>query len=470
MKKILIIADGILAKQFLEKIMSLRGNENLYTILAYRDKTLPDGIMEKFDVHFFDPTSFAKLSELLNSNNFYQVMILMSKKNDLLNTYDNVRTIDKGIKISLVDRWGIDDFEDANISILRSKEVIVSRFFDQLPDRPVIARNVGLAQGEIVQVQVPIGSSYLYRHLASIEQKDWKIVAIYRENKLILARPTLMIRPSDILLLIGNPNILENVYKSIKQEVGQFPSPFGSNIYVCIDMSIMKDEQVDNILNDALLLHSNLNNKKLHVKVVNPTISRSYEKLKSYSNSHIEVAIEYHSGDVKKILQDDISRLDVGLVVTNNVFFRAHREIFYAKKLPVFKIGKFGFSQISQGVILASNNKDIERESSVILDFCSQLDLQIKLYNFDPSEKNDAKHLVDHFEHLSKLFEKEVLIAKNNEKNPILELKKRKDFIQFVPFNKKTIQKRIVKIISTDMDKLSYKLEEHYQLFIPAEE
>ncbi len=470
MKKILIIADGILAKQFLEKIMGLKGNKNLYTILAYRNKTLPKKISKKYDVYFFDPTSFSKLSKLINENNFYKIMVVMNKKIDLLSTYENIRRIDKDIAISLIDRWGMDDFEDANLSILCSKELTVSRFLDFLPNRPVIARNVGLNQGEVMEVSVPIGSSFLYRHLASIEQKKWRIVAVYRNKNLLLARPTLMIRPSDVLLLVGEPNILANVYKSINQESGQFPQPFGNNIYAIIDMQKMNEENIKVILNDALILHSNLNNKNLHVRVINPTYSKMFDKIRSYEKSNISINVEYYQTDIKSIIREDMPMFDVGLVVTDGVFLNENMAILQEEKLPVLKIGLRGISAIKMGAILATDNKDIEKESSVILDFCSQLDLKINLYSFDPSDTDDAKSLLDHFEYLSKLFSKEVNIINSDDKNPLLTLKSRNDFIQFVPFYKRLTKKSVLDIFSTDMDRLSYKLEDNYQLFIPVEE
>ncbi len=469
MKKILIIADGILAKQFLEKIMSLKGSENVYTILAYKKKTLPDEISSKYDVHFFDPTSFSKLSEVLKYGAFYQVLLVMRKKQDMIETYKNVRRLDKDVNISLIDRWGLEAYEDANLSVLQSKDILVSRFADFLPDRPRIARNVGFGQGEVMQVDVLAGSSYLYRHLASIEQKDWRIVAVYRKDKLLLARPTLMIRPNDVLLLVGEPNILNNVYKSIKQESGQFPSPFGKNIYLFLDMKSMKAEQMEFILHATMLLHSNLNSSKLHISVANPTYSKIFEKIKEYESAHVVVNVNYNKADVKKIIVDDISQLDIGLIVSDNMLFAEHKELFYKQKLPVLKVGKYGFSAIKAGVILATSNKEIEKESSVVFDFCTQLNLDINLYNFDPNDTDSTKDIVDHFEHLSKLFEKEVNVIEDD-KNPLLKLKQKDDFIQFVPFNEKIISKEIFNIFSTDMDKLSYKLQDNYQLFIPADE
>ena len=62
MKKILIIADGILAKQFLEKVMETEAGENSYTIITYKEETLPKRRPENFKFFEFDPTSYEKLA------------------------------------------------------------------------------------------------------------------------------------------------------------------------------------------------------------------------------------------------------------------------------------------------------------------------------------------------------------------------------------------------------------------------
>ena len=219
MKKILLIVDGILAKHFLERVMAYKDSENHYTVIAYRKKSLPEcSKPENFTYFEFDPTSFSKLSVIMKED-FFQVMILVSKRIDAMATYENVRRLNSKVQIVMMDRWGIQS-QDADLQLIDSREVLASRFADYLPDMPVIAQNIGLGVGEIMEIQVPIGSSYVYRHIASIQQKKWRIVALYRNNTLILARPTLMIQPNDVLLTIGDPNVLNNVFLSVKQELG----------------------------------------------------------------------------------------------------------------------------------------------------------------------------------------------------------------------------------------------------------
>jgi uncharacterized protein len=467
MKKILIIADGILAKQFLERVMETEAGENSYTVVTYKEETLPKKRPENFKFFEFDPTSFEKLSIILNEQ-FFQIMLMLSNELDVMATYHNIRKVDAKVRIVLMDRWNL-DIDDKRLLMVNSRDILASRFTDHLPNTPIIAQNIGLGIGEIMEVSVPIGSSYAYRHLASIEQDKWRIAAVYRTNSLLLPRPTLMLLPNDLLVIIGDPKVLQSVFRSVKRELGQFPSPFGSSIYCLIDMLRLSERDIDELLNDALLLHSKLNSKKLHVKVINPTYSKAFEKIKSYHNHHINVMIDYFETNPKKVMRDDAENFDIGLIVVRNTFFQTHRQTLFNTKLPIFKMGKKGFGSLGEAIVLSNDAEEIEKESSVIFDVAKQLSLDIKLYTYDPDAKIDKNNVIEHFESLSKLFGRDIDIIQSD-KNPLIKLKNKDNILQFLPFNRKIVESNIFSIFSTDLDKLHFKLANNYQLFIPVNE
>ena len=464
MKKILIIADGILAKQFLEKVMETEAGENSYTIVTHKEETLPKKRPENFKFFEFDPTSYEKLAVILNEQ-FFQVMIIMSNELDVKATYTNIRRVDSKVRIVIMDRWDL-QIEDKRLLMLNSREILASRFTDHLPNTPIVAQNIGLGIGEIMEVSVPVGSSYAYRHLASIEQSKWRIAAVYRSNTLILPRPALMLLPNDLLLLVGDPKVLQSVFKSIKRELGQFPSPFGSSIYCLVDMLRMKDDEIDVLINDSLLLHSKLNSNKLHIKIINPTYSKTLEKIKSYSNHHINVLIDYFETNPRKVLRDDTEKMDIGLIVVMNTFFQKNKRTLYKTKLPIFKMGKRGFGSLNQGVVLSNDAHEIEQESSVIFDVATQLSLELKLYSYNPDHENEKNSLIEHFDNLSKIFGREVDVVQSD-KNPLIKLRNRDNILQFLPFSPKILEANFLSIFSTDMEKLHFKLADNYQLFIP---
>ncbi|MBR3919193.1 MAG: potassium transporter TrkA, partial [Clostridia bacterium] len=183
MKNILIIADGILAKNFLERLFNSKNNAlHNYTVITYNEETLPswDVNFENFIFYSFDPTSLGKLKMHLNSE-FEQAMVIMQNEFDIRCVCDNLRQIYPNLEIDVMDLWGMDRYlgSDNLISIIDARKILSSRFMDFLPDAPVIADNIGLGLGEIMEIQVPHGSSYAYRHVGNIRKKRWKIAMIY---------------------------------------------------------------------------------------------------------------------------------------------------------------------------------------------------------------------------------------------------------------------------------------------------
>ena len=74
-----------------------------------------------------------------------------------------------------------------------------------------------------------------------VKQKKWKIVAIYRNNGLILPKYSTTILPNDALLLVGEPDTLWEIYHRIQEESGQFPTPFGRDVVLYFDLACRDD-------------------------------------------------------------------------------------------------------------------------------------------------------------------------------------------------------------------------------------
>ncbi len=468
MKDILIIADGDSAKVFLTRVSDLISPKKRFHVVFYHRKTLPDNLNDQILCYRFDPTSFIKLKSLLNTNDFSQIIIVMSNITDTKSAYENIREIDDQVHIVLHDKWSI-ELNDSQTSIINVHDIISNFLINYLPDIPIYATNIGLGQGEIAEFIVPSGSPFTYRYINNIEQKRWKIVALYRDHKLIIPKRNTMIMPNDSILAVGNPNVLKNVYKSINREFGQFPIPFGENIYCLIDMSEMSDEEIEKLTNDSMLLHSNLNSNKLIFRVLNARYSKALHKLKSYDTQNMQVELDFHSHDIKELIPKDIEHYFIGLSITNQKFFSKYINLLYELKIPILKVGDRGFFHIKESVVMGDELKNLEKISSIIFDISAQLKFNITLYNFEETDGSEASLIVDHFQNISKLFHQDLKII-NSKSNPIRELKSRDDFLQFVPFDSKITQKKIFAIFSKKLNSLHFELDKNYQIFIPSEE
>ena len=469
MKNILILADGIVAKHFLHRISETFISTNCYTVVTFNKSVLPKNQHSFFKFYTFDPTSYIKLSKILK-HDFDDVFIVMKNRVDAEESYRNIRRDKPFVRVTFLNKWGI-VFNDENLLNIDASELLASRLYDFLPNVPVIAQNVGLGQGEIVEVLVPFGSSYVYRHIGTIIQNQWRIVGLYRSNKLILPTPSLMIKPNDVLLLVGKPSVLESVFKEIKQELGQFPAPFGENLYLYIDMQREDKESILNCLEQVTYLHKRIKGRQLIIRVNNPTEIKLIERIKSLDNENIETIIDYSYESEDKVIKSDIVKYNIGLIIcSDNIFSKnLYKKIFFSIKRPVLKLSQTSLMHLNKLVVILSEEKNMEIISTTVFDVASQLDLDIELQDFKPDGKYEKKSFIlSHYENLSDIFSKKLQVIQG-QKNPIRELSTQKDFLQVIPFTKKIISSRIFSIFSTDFEKLYFKLSDNPQLFVPGE-
>lgn len=468
MKKILIISDGTIGEHFLDRVLETYTSENIYYVVetkAAQDRKEINPARFKF--YEFDPTSFYKLANLMKME-FVHVFIVMDSVTDIEITIKNIRAVKKQLRIIVLDNNNMQS-EDPNIVLVKANEILASRMLDYLPNVPVIAKNVGLGEGEIMEVSVPFGSSFVYRHIGVIEQKQWRIVAIYRNRKLIMPSRRRMIQPNDLLLLVGEQSVLQSVYRAIKRELGQFPAPFGTNLYLYIDMQRDNHDYIKKLVSRAVFVHKQFKHH-LIIKVVNPCNFDLLEKITNFRCENIIIDIAYDNGSKSELILKDIKKYHVGLVMVSRELFkyRDTRQVLYEGHVPVLKIAPRSFSSLKDAVVVVTPNRDLEKVSTTVFDISVQMGFNLELFNYT-SESSEVKiEVSEHYTNLSTIFSKTIKIIDKDE-NPIRALKQKENFLQCLPFSEKVIQRSFLSFLSTDSERLYHHLDAYHQIFIPVQ-
>jgi len=392
----------------------------------------------------------------------------MSSQSDVENTIKNIRVVKKELRVIVLNQWNMEN-EDGNVVLVNSNEILSSRLLDYLPNVPVIAQNVGLGEGEIMEVLVPFGSSFVYKHLGVIEQNNWRIVAIYRERKLLMPSRRRMIQPNDLLVLVGEPAVLKSVYKSIKQELGQFPEPFGTNILLYIDMNIVSHNTIKELVQRAVYVHTKFKHD-LIIKIVNPSDLEIVQYIKEYRSLDIVVDIDYDGVHLKETFFHDVKAYHVGLVIVSKEMFENYyvRQSLYEVHVPVLKLSNRSFSKVKDVEIILSDNRDLEKISATIFDISEQLNFNLELYNYAHEHQEEKEQVIEHYNNLATIFSKSIKIIKKNE-NPISALKQKDNFLQILPFTSRLTPRRVYALFSTNSEKLYFKLDDYHQIFLPVQ-
>ncbi len=470
MKNILILADGSIAKHFIEWVGKKRVAENKYYVTCYKEGVAPQNMPKNISLIHADPTSFSKLKTIMDDVKYSNVFIIMEDIEDVKYSLKNIRLVDDKVRVILVNQWDDDEIgrDEENVTILNSDELLAAHLYDNLPNVPVVAQNVGLGRGEIMEIHVPFGSAYAYRHVGSILQRKWKIAAVYRDEKQIIPTNATMIRPNDTLLVLGKPIVLDGVYKTINKRIGLFPEPFGKDLYLLLDFRYDQENALL-YLKESIYLLEKLEEKSLYVRVLYPNNFTLIEEIKALESEHVTLSICYDDNDIKTLIEYDIHQHDIGLVLNSIQTFEADelKETLYDLKKLVYLFGDNLLYNIKECVILMSENEKMESISSTAFDISESLSLKLTLGDFDPEGDFESKKMiVEHYETLTHIFNMEINIEQKVA-NPIREIANMKDILQIAPFEKQLNTDNFMKLISTKVQDFLLTTKKHPKLLVP---
>jgi len=470
MKNVLVILDGPIAKHLVKRMIELNNNANQYDIIYTDDSILDTTTPSNFTFYKFDPTSYSKLSFILNKVMYQDALVVLSTKEDTIAVIENIRKKYSDLHCNVYDLWDL-KIDDENIQYYRGKDVLSNGLIECLPNIPLFAQNIGLRQGEIMEIKVPFGSTYAYRYIGSIGQKDWRIVALYRKQQLMTVKASLIIKPNDNILIIGKPKVLLQVYSAISKTSAQFPMPFGQNIYLYIDMYIQSEIEILSVIKDAISLHKRIKNTKLIVKMTRHStvvvINKIHKLLENVQN--LVISMDYHSKGIRKILREDKSKFDMGMLVLTNSLL-VHGNIvsdLLSLKIPVFKVGKEKISSLKSSLVLLNDNKLYEQISPILFDISGQLKITPKIFDMDPLGDAKREKLISHLNNLAKIFNQNISVV-SEKSNPMKRLHKEKNILQILPLKAEMFQKRMIKFFTTDSDLLSYDSNDFNQILVPV--
>lgn len=469
MKNVLILADGSVAKHFVDWISKKRVAENNYYVTCYHSDMEPEKMGQNITVLKIDPTSYARLKTVMEEVRFCIIYVVLQNMQDAQYALENIHMIDNKMRVILLHQWGDQKIHCKlqHVTVIDSDNLLAAHLYDHLPNVPVVAQNVGLGQGEIMEIHVPFGSSFAYRHVGSIMQRKWKIVAIYRNKKQIIPTHATMIRPDDTLLVLGKPIVLNGVYKTINKRRGLFPEPFGKNIYLILDLALDRENAMI-YLRESIYLLQQLEKKQLYIRILNHCDFELLDQIREYESENITVMVCYGE-QFQHTIEYDIHRYDIGLVMNSIASFEHDRlkNLLYDLRKIVYLFGDEPLYNVKESVVLMGEKEQMESISSSAFEISELLKLKLCLCDFDPEgDFASKKMIIEHYEILTQIFNTEINIVQKIA-NPVRELERRQDLLQIAPFEENLNANSLVKYLSTKVQDFLLITQVHPKLLVP---
>jgi len=166
-------------------------------------------------------------------------------------------------------------YEKEGIDYVDKAVATASLLERQIESGIVSPTNIGLGQGEIIEVTVMPTSIIAGYPVGKFTSRRWKIVAIFRGDKLILPKPKTIVKPGDKVLIVGEPRILKYIAGLIRSGEPQFPLQFGVE-----EVLFLKENKVETV-KDAIFLLENTKLQKVSIYTCFPFSSSLKETFES---------------------------------------------------------------------------------------------------------------------------------------------------------------------------------------------
>ena len=125
-----------------------------------------------------------------------------------------------------------EEYTDLDVELVSPFELGIQYILRRIDKDFFRAAHIGLGAGELVEIRIRAHSHLVGRRLRCIRPSQWRIAALYREERLILPTGNCRLKVGDRVVLVGDPQVLESVANLLMRGTPQFPLQYGKYI-VC---------------------------------------------------------------------------------------------------------------------------------------------------------------------------------------------------------------------------------------------
>ncbi len=139
--------------------------------------------------------------------------------------FENTRIISVGITPQ-----GIKILESMQIQVVNIFTTSAFGIINTLRQHSRTVHGIGLNQDEIREVEVRSGSNLVNRPLSEIKPVNWNAGIIYRDGNIVIPKGASTIKPSDRVVILGNPSVLDSVSAMLTFRNSRFPLEYGDTM------------------------------------------------------------------------------------------------------------------------------------------------------------------------------------------------------------------------------------------------
>jgi trk system potassium uptake protein TrkA len=144
-------------------------------------------------------------------------------------------------------------FEELAVRTVRGNVLIAGEIHHDLQDPRINVLPLNLGQGEVMEVDTSNHLQIVGARAAELSDPDWRLVALFRDQRLLFPDDDTMIEASDRLVIVGRPNVYKPVCALFKCGRPHFPLAYGQGLL----LGLLPGKDPEGIIRESVHLAQN---------------------------------------------------------------------------------------------------------------------------------------------------------------------------------------------------------------------
>ena len=200
-------------------------------------------------------------------------------------------------------------FQEIGARPILGSTLLAKSIHHYLQDPRINLMSLSLGQAEIMEIDVSDHFQVVGKEAASLSDEDWRLVAIFRQNKMFFPNPETIIEAGDRLVIVGQPDSFKALCLHLECGIPHFPLGYGPDILLALVPGANNEE----LIKETMHLAQNTKVKSLTL-LVSKEEGDIQDALGAWTQA-IDIKVMTVEGNVEEHLEKMGSQENYGVMV-----------------------------------------------------------------------------------------------------------------------------------------------------------
>lgn len=202
-------------------------------------------------------------------------------------------------------------FHEIGAQTVKGSSMVAQNIYHYLQDPRIKVTPLNLGPADVLEVDVSHHFRIVGQKASRLIEKEWRLAAVFRDDKLFFPDSDTVIEPEDKLIIVGEPGIFKPVCDLLECSHPSFPLPYGHGLL----LALAPGSDHKQMIQESVYLAQNTKFK--HMDVLCSKEECDIEKEIDSLSQGIDTQVEAVEGDLFSRIEEFNRQRSYGLAVVN---------------------------------------------------------------------------------------------------------------------------------------------------------